>query len=230
MNIFSQSVDIEDDFKTPCYPKSAEAIAFIDAILEENFVFASLAPKERRTMIDAMKRQTVPPGTRIINQGETGDYFYVVEKGTVNFEVSDKHVGSCSRGGSFGELALLYDSPRAASCLAHTECELWKVDQKTFRYILANSTNSQKQDVHLILKKVPFLADLDVLDLSKLSDAFTTNSYPEGSRIINKGDKGENFYILQEGTAKVHEIGFGDSTYIGKTPSFLFPKHQSIWC
>lgn len=214
MNIFSQSLDIQADFKPSCYPKSAEAIAFIDTILEDNFVFTSLAPKERRTMIDAMQNETVPPGKRIINQGETGDYFYVIEKGTVNFEVNDNHVGSTSRGGSFGELALLYDSPRAASCLALSECTLWKVDQKTFRYILANSTSSQKQDVHHILKKVPFLADLDVLDLSKLSDSFITVNYPDGGRIINKGDKGENFYILQDGTAKVHEIGFGDSRYI----------------
>lgn len=222
MNIFSQSVDIQDDFQTPCYPKSAEAIAFIDAILEDNFVFSSLATRERRILIDAMKKEMVPPETRIINQGETGDFFYVVEKGTVNFEVSGKHVGSCSSGGSFGELALLYDSPRAASCVAHTECELWKVDQKTFRHILANSTNSQKQDVHHILTKVPFLAELDVLDLSKLSDAFTTVNFPEGGRIINKGDEGENFYILQEGTAKVHDIGFGDSNYVGTSPSFNF--------
>lgn len=216
MNIFSQSVDIQDDFKTPCYPKSAEAIAFIDAVLEENFVFSSLAAKERRTLIDAMQKEVVPQKTRIIKQGETGDFYYVVEKGIVNFEVNDEHVGSCSSGGSFGELALLYDSPRAASCLAHTECELWRVDQKTFRHILVNSTNSQKQDVHHILTKVPFLADLDVVDLSKLSDAFTTVNFPEGGRIIKKGDEGENFYILQEGTAKVHDIGFGDSNYVGK--------------
>jgi len=164
-------------------------------------------------MIDAMKSETVPVGHRIINQGETGDYFYVVEKGQVTFLVNDNDVGSCSGGGSFGELALLYDSPRAASCVAKTECELWKVDQKTFRYILANSTNSQKHDVHVILKKVPFLAELDKIDLIKLSDAFTSVTFPEGGRIINKGDEGENFYIIQEGTAKVHDIGFGDSTY-----------------
>ncbi|CAB9516569.1 Protein kinase 4 (Fragment) [Seminavis robusta] len=215
-NIFAQSLDIEAEtnFETPVFPKSATAIQFIDGIMEDNFVFASLAPKERRTMIDAMKCETVPAKTQIIKQGETGDYFYVVEQGTVNFEVDSVNVGSCSRGGAFGELALLYDSPRAATCLAHTECELWKVDQKTFRYILANSTNSQKKDVHHILQKVPFLTDLDKLDLIKLSDAFVAKSYPEGGRIINKGDVGENFYIIQEGTAKVHDIGFGDSASI----------------
>ena len=215
MNIFSKPVPVQENFITPCYPKSAEAMAFIDAILRENFVFTSLSQKERRTLIDAMKSETVPDQARIINQGETGDYFYVLESGTVNFLVNGNHVGSCSRGGSFGELALLYDSPRAASCIAAGECVLWKVDQNTFRHILANSTNSQKENVHHILKKVPFLAELYVLDLSKLSDVFKTVHFSEGDRIINKGDEGESFYILEEGTAKVHDIGFGDSQYIG---------------
>jgi protein kinase A len=216
-NIFSQSLDIEaDDFQTPVFPKSAAAIQFIDGTLEGNFVFASLAPKERRTMIDAMQCETVPTGTQIIKQGETGDYFYVVETGTVNFEVDGAQVGSCSRGGSFGELALLYDCPRAATCVAQSECELWKVDQKTFRHILANSNSSQKKDVHHVLQKVSFLADLDKLDLDKLSNAFTAVTFPEGGRIIKKFDVGENFYIVQEGTAKVHDIGFGDSTSVEK--------------
>lgn len=214
-NIFAVSLDIAGgNFQTPCYPKSDAAIQFIDAILEDNFVFANLSPKERRLLIDAMLMDTFPARTIIIKQGETGDFFYVVEEGQVDIEVDGSKVGSCKRGGSFGELALLYDSPRAASCVAQTECHVWKVDQKTFRYILANSTNTQKKDVHHILKKVPFLADLDMMDLSKLSDAFTTVHYPEGGRIINKGDVGENFYIIQEGTAKVHDIGFGESTYI----------------
>lgn len=214
-NIFSQPLDMEKEhYTTPFYPKSEEDCQFIDSVLEDNFVFANLAPKERRTLIDAMRMETVQPGTVIITQGETGDYFYVVEEGAVDFEVNGNKVGSCDRGGSFGELALLYDCPRAATCSAQTECKVWKVDQKTFRYILANSTNTLQKDIHDVLRKVPFLSELDNRDLLKISDAFTSTSFPEGERMINKGDAGENFYIIREGTAKVHDIGFGDSQYV----------------
>jgi CRP-like cAMP-binding protein/tRNA A-37 threonylcarbamoyl transferase component Bud32 len=213
-NIFAQPLDMHEGFQTPRYPKSDAAIQFIDAALEDNFIFASLSPKERRLLIDAMLMDTVPAGTIIIKQGETGDFFYVVDEGQVSFAVDNQHVGSCGRGGSFGELALLYNCPRAATCLANTACRLWKVDQKTFRYMLANNTNTQQKDVHDVLRKVPFLSELDNRDLIRISDALTTASFPEGERIINKGDVGEVFYIIREGTAKVHEIGFGDSTYI----------------
>jgi len=213
-NIFAAPIDLKEKFETPRYPKSDAAVQFIDAALEDNFIFASLSEKERRLLIDAMMMETVPAGTVIIKQGETGDFFYVVEEGHVSFAVDNQHVGSTGRGGSFGELALLYNCPRAATCLANTACRLWKVDQKTFRYMLANNTNSQQKDMNDVLRKVPFLAELDDHDLLRISDALTSATFPEGERIINKGDVGEVFYIIREGTVKVHDIGFGDSTYV----------------
>ncbi|KAL7579025.1 hypothetical protein ACA910_019067 [Epithemia clementina (nom. ined.)] len=213
-NIFAPSIDVKEEYQTPRFPKSDAAIQFIDTALEDNFIFASLSPHERRLLIDAMVLESVPAGTVIIKQGEVGDFFYVVEEGHVSFAVDNQHVGSTGRGGSFGELALLYNCPRAATCLANTACRLWKVDQKTFRYMLANNTNAQQKDINDVLRKVPFLAELDDRDLLKISDALTTVTFPEGERIINKGDVGEVFYIVREGTVKVHDIGFGDSTYV----------------
>lgn len=213
-NIFAAPIDFSQNFQTPRYPKSLTAVTFIDSSLEDNFIFASLSRKERRLLIDAMVMETVPAGTLIIKQGEVGDFFYVVEDGHVSFAVDNQHVGSCGKGGSFGELALLYNCPRAASCLANTVCRLWKVDQKTFRYMLANNTNAQQKDINEVLRKVPFLSELDDHDLMRVSDALTSVTFPEGERIINKGDIGEVFYIIREGTTKVHDIGFGDSTYV----------------
>jgi|UPI000581A41D CRP-like cAMP-binding protein/tRNA A-37 threonylcarbamoyl transferase component Bud32 len=213
-NIFAAPIDLTERYQTPRYPKSDAAVQFIDSALEDNFIFASLSSTERRLLIDAMMMEQVPAGTVIIKQGETGDFFYVVEEGHVSFAVDNQHVGSTGRGGSFGELALLYNCPRAATCLANTVCRLWKVDQKTFRHMLANNTNTQQKDINDVLRKVPFLAELDDRDLLRISDALTSVTFPEGERIINKGDVGEVFYIIREGSTKVHDIGFGDSTYV----------------
>lgn len=213
-NVFAQPIDFSEEFVTPHYPKSEESINFIDSSLADNFIFASLTPQERRSLIDAMMNENVAAGTIIIQQGDIGDYFYVVAEGHVSFTVDGNHVGACSRGASFGELALLYNCPRAATCIAQTECNMWKVDQKTFRFMLANNTANQQNDIHAILRKVPFLTELDNRVLVKISDALTTVTFPEGERIINKGDVGEVFYILREGNVKVHDIGFGDSRYV----------------
>lgn len=213
-NVFAQALDLTADYVTPHFPKSEDAIKFIDSSLADNFIFASLTSKERRLLIDAMMIETVQAGTIIIQQGDIGDYFYVVEDGHVSFSVDGNHVGACTRGASFGELALLYNCPRAATCVANTDCHLWKVDQKTFRYMLANNTATQQKDINDVLRKVPFLSELDDRSLLKVSDALTTVQFPENERIINKGDVGEVFYIIREGTVKVHDIGFGDSQYV----------------
>jgi len=213
-NVFAEPLDMSEDFVIPNFPKSDTSIKFIDDSLADNFIFASLTKEERRLLINAMKADTVPSGTVIIQQGEVGDYFYVVEDGNISFAVDGNHVGACQRGASFGELALLYNCPRAATCIANTDCKLWKVDQRTFRYMLANNNASQEKEVLDVLRKVQFLADLDKELLVKIADALTTVSFQRGDRIINKGDVGEVFYILKEGKVKVHDIGFGDSQYV----------------
>jgi cAMP-dependent protein kinase regulator len=39
-------------------------------------------------------------------------------------------------GDAFGELALLYNAPRAANITADTECVLWSLDRETFNHIV----------------------------------------------------------------------------------------------
>jgi len=213
-NVFAEPINFSDDYTVPHFPKSEEAVKFIDTSLADNFIFASLSSKERRLLIDAMMLDSVPAGTIIIQQGDIGDYFYVVEEGHVSFAVDGNHVGACTRGASFGELALLYNCPRAATCLANTDCRLWKVDQKTFRYMLANNQANQQKDIQDVMRKVPFLSELEDNILSRIADALTTVSFHDGERIINKGDVGEVFYIMRDGQVKVHDIGFGDSQYV----------------
>jgi len=217
-NVFAQPIDMSADYVAPRYPKSADAVRFIDNALADNFIFASLTIEERIHMINAMKATSVEAGTSIITQGDIGDYFYVVEEGSVTFTVDGNHVGGCSTGATFGELALLYDCPRAATCLANTDCKLWSVDQRTFRQLLANSNASQQKDTVDVLRKVKFLADLeDDAMLIKIADALATLKFNKGDKIINKGDVGEVFYIVKDGSVKVHDIGFGDSQFVDQT-------------
>lgn len=212
-NVFSQPIDLSEDFTPPSYPKSPAAVDFISESLADNFIFASMTQEERRLIIEAMESVTVEAGTAIITQGEVGDYFYILAEGKISFVVDGNHVGGAARGASFGELALLYNCPRAATCMATSDCSLWKVDQRTFRYMLANNTASAQSDVLDVLRKVGFLADLDDAMMMKVVDALTTVSFQAGERIINKGDAGEVFYILKEGQAKCTDIGFGDSRF-----------------
>ena len=209
VNVHGKSLHI------PSYEKSDRVIKFLtDALTSDsNFLFSSLSSDELGLLINAMAPHECTSETLIIKQGDIGDYFYVVEEGKVDFQVDGNSVGNCGRGASFGELALLYDSPRAATCVADTDCKLWKVDQHTFRYMLAKQQANQNKQINEILVKVPFLSELEDQALSKIIDALTTVHFKKGDFIFKKGEVGDMFYILEKGTAKVHDIGFGDTKF-----------------
>ncbi|GKY97108.1 hypothetical protein MPSEU_000669200 [Mayamaea pseudoterrestris] len=217
----AQHVDVsgsKDDSQTvslPVYEKSQASVAFLTQALssDSNFLFSSLSPNELHLLIGAMAPCSAKADTMIIQQGDIGDYFYVLEIGRVDFIVDGNLVGHCGSGASFGELALLYDAPRAATCKAHLDCQLWKVDQHTFRYMLAKTQANQNSHIHSILRKVPFLSELEDSALSKIIDALVTVKFHKNDEIFRKGQVGDKFYILEKGKARIHEIGFGDTKF-----------------
>lgn len=213
--VATPQVDLQAAFQPPVYPKTAAQEEFLLTVLQDNFLFMDLSSPEMTQLVNAMQKQTVSAETVIIQQGDVGDYYFIVENGTVDFILDDtKCVGHCQRGGSFGELALLYDSPRAVSCVAKSETvDLWKVDQHTFRYMLAHYAQQHCSSTKELLRKIPIFKDLDENDLNRFTNSLTTVHWKKDARIVQKGQPGQVFYIMQEGHAKIHDIGLGDSNF-----------------
>jgi len=209
--IYSQPLDLESEFEIPSYPKSLEQVQFLEQTLQDNFLFMDLENSEREALIGALQSESAQAGTNVITQGDLGDYFYIVESGTIDFIVDGNNVGSCHAGASFGELALLYDSPRAATCRANTNVELWKVDRNTFRHMLARHDRDNQNKMEDLIRAVPMFKDLDKTTVSRFVKSLTPVHWKEGTRIVQKGEEGSVFYIIQEGNVKVHDIGLGDS-------------------
>lgn len=213
-SIVGLGIDVNCSFEHPSFLKTDEELAFIDHALGDNFIFSSLNADERHQLMDAMENEMAPAGTEIIKQGDSGDFFYIVQKGDVDFIADGASVGACGAGDSFGELALLYKAPRAATCLARTDCSLWKVDQYTFRHLLARQAHAQEQSLRGVLKKIELFSHLRTARLYQFADALTPVRFEEGERIVTKGDEGLVFYVIQEGIVKLHDIGLGESQFI----------------
>ena len=109
-----------------------------------NVLFQHLESDELRDVLDAMFPVNPKGGDVIIQQGDEGDNFYVVGTGDTTVEIEQdgdvNTVAEIGKGGSFGELALIYGTPRAATIRAKTDCELWAIDRDTYRRILMGST------------------------------------------------------------------------------------------
>ena len=96
-----------------------------------HFLFETLPEKELTKIIDCMKPMEAQAGQVVIKKGDPGDLFYCLYSGTASACIEDDvEVMSYVKGACFGELALLYNCPRAASVIARTECSLWTLDLK----------------------------------------------------------------------------------------------------
>jgi len=194
---------IKDDWKPPFIAKTPEQLTRLSNSVVKNFLFSSLDEDSLNTVIGALEEVKHPAGTEVIKQGDEGDYFYVVESGTVNFFVNGEKVNNSGPGSSFGELALMYNSPRAATAIAETDLVLWALDRLTFRRILLAKTSKKRQLYESFLKEVPVLSRLSLFERSKLADALETESYKPGEVIIKEGEVGENFYLIIKGEADI---------------------------
>lgn len=157
-------------------------------------------------IIDCMKPTFASAGETVIRQGELGDLFFCLESGNASAAVNGAEVMRYESGGCFGELALIYNSPRAASVTALTACKLWTLDLRTFRYILATTSSSKMVTRCEFLKKCSFLDPLSNEQISKLAGALETITFDDGDYIVRQGDVADSFFIIEEGAVKCTQI------------------------
>ncbi|ORZ21517.1 cyclic nucleotide-binding-like protein [Absidia repens] len=200
------------DFVKTVIPKTTEQCDRIRFSVGNNFLFKHLDEEQAQDVVDAMAEKHVATGDTIIEQGAVGDYFYIVESGTFdcfikqNNSVEQLKVVSYEAGGSFGELALMYNAPRAATIIATSPSVVWALDRITFRTILMEHTSRKRRMYESFLEEVPLLMSLKSYERHKIADALESVYYDDGQTVIKQGDVGDQFYIIESGDAVFYKL------------------------
>ncbi|NXD41645.1 KAP0 kinase, partial [Copsychus sechellarum] len=220
-------------------PKDYKTMAALAKAIEKNVLFTHLDDNERSDIFDAMFPVTYIAGETVIQQGkcqgDEGDNFYVVDQGEMDVYVNSEWATSVGEGGSFGELALIYGTPRAATVKAKTNVKLWGIDRDSYRRILmastpqnlAGNTLRKRNMYEKFLSKVSILESLDKWERLTVADALEPVLFEDGQKIVVQGEPGDEFFIILEGTAAVLqrrseneefvEVGrLGPSDYFGE--------------
>ncbi|TMW67765.1 hypothetical protein Poli38472_007437 [Pythium oligandrum] len=132
----------------PATQCSMEEYRFLLETLSEHPLFSELDDRAKALAVRKCFPLNFRQGTTILKQGDSGDYFYVVESGrceiarkkpNVREAVVDRVIG---RGASFGEAALLYNSRRGASVRAVEDTKVWCMDRAAFLTITRSGSTA----------------------------------------------------------------------------------------
>lgn len=190
-------------FSPVVIPKSEEQKQKLHEVLQQCILFETLDHDSLDIIIGAMAERRVDAGERIINEGETGDVMFVIEQGSCDcfkqLDGQEEAVKHCGAGDYFGELALLYNCPRAASVVAREASQIWQLDRDTFNHVVRDASIAKREKYESFLSQVPVLDALGPYERAQLADALKTELVTAGTTVLRQGEEGKLFYIVEDG-------------------------------
>lgn len=215
----------------PPSPKTEQERTLMGEALKKNDnlqTMVTLDADRINQIVDVAWKESVKTGQNIIEEGDlVADYFYIVQEGTFEILVSNatnegdnnarsaesvskensKIVSTVTKGGSFGELALLYLVPRAATVKATSEGTLWVIDRQNFKSILMKVSESKIGEYVKYLDRVDILNPLLADEKKALAQALVEMHFTKDEVILQEGEPGNTFYILYDGAVSVVKGG-----------------------
>jgi len=94
------------------------------ALLHAVPALAVLPPPVLERLVQSLVPRTVAPGDDVFREGDSGDMFWVIERGQAVVTSEGRFLNELRVGDSFGEIALLRDIPRTATVSAANDSEL----------------------------------------------------------------------------------------------------------
>jgi putative ABC transport system ATP-binding protein len=111
--------------------------------------FAGLTPDMLTKVAEKMVKELFNTGDVIIRQGEEGDKFYLIRRGSVDVIIDEgtPHEARLilKEGDFFGEKALITGQPRSATIRAREQVEVYSLDKTSFQDAIAASESFKKQ-------------------------------------------------------------------------------------
>jgi CRP-like cAMP-binding protein len=167
-------------------------------------------------------RTQAKAGTDVIRQGDTGDLFYVIERGEAEVLIGGYPVARLHRGAGFGERALLRQTVRSATVRALSDLELWSLGRDDFLMVMtgqrpdddraARPLRTHAEDIGSVpLAEV--LADLSQLAgasrerLERLAASTTREQFQPGDAVLSEGEAADAVYVVLAGRALVSVAG-----------------------
>ncbi len=196
----------------------AEGRGKLVGLLHGVTLFRGLDLASIEDLASRLRHQLAGPGQEIINQGDPGDRFYVIESGTAEVLVDQYRIGELGAGRWFGERALLRVTPRSATVRAIDEMSLQGLERSDFLQAMtgleidANANNMplltqatrDPADIPVVelLGALTPLASADGPGLERLAERASRARFAAGEAVITVGEESDAVYVVLAGKAE----------------------------
>ena len=219
-------------------PKTDEQIQALTEAMKSSSVFAALGARRIQEAIDKMKEVSCAAKQVVFEQGDAGDAVYIVETGEYGVHIKqagDRPVKKYKAGDVFGEVALLYNSPRQETVKCKAAGTLWKLQRKTFQHMMSTASKAKTDTATIALRSSQLLGGLTEEQIELVASELETIELEPGEVVGYEGKLAEAFYIVARGGVVLTRERYADGDEFDEEVGRLdapavFGEHSLDWC
>lgn len=172
-------------------------------------IFRGLPAERFKDLLLVVRKETFQRGEVIIRKGTPGDKFFVIVLGNVSVEgvehAQDKVYGTYEY---FGEISLLFDTPRTATVVAATTVEAYSIAKDPFLRLIRGTpvetairTIAANRDglTWSVIRSNPALKDLASSQITRLESMIEPFVVSAGEAVLSEGRIPEAVLLIAEG-------------------------------
>ena len=166
-------------------------------IISKHFFLQTLNHQAKNEICISMSLYFLKGGKTLYTQGNPGNFWYIVHSGELNRYMDDKLIAKIGPGDSFGEHALMNNSPRSNTVVSVSDCKLWVLKRQVFKKILEFIFTSNYEQNMKFLNGINIPLDSTIKSI--MANNLIQEIYDQGKYIFKEGEFGNCMYIIKEG-------------------------------
>jgi len=183
--------------------KGRETQNLIKIAMERDGLCALLEEPELETILETMEYFEFRAGELIVEEGKTGNTFFVTQTGRLEVSVNGKVCNTIGHGKAFGGRSLLYNCPRTATVKALEACGVWGANGTTFHKVLQENAQKHYSENRSFLDSIRLFDGLSDKQKGRVGEAAFTEVFQAGARVVTEGDMTSVIYLVKTGELKM---------------------------
>lgn len=129
--------------------------------------------------------------------------FFIIHEGSVQVEIGGNPQKTLSRGNYFGELALLYASPRSASIKTLEPSRFWCITRSVFKKTMEEILQKNYGLAKAYINKLHLFGFLTESQKDSVAYSMLILKYSDSEIIFKENDDANSFFIITQGKVSI---------------------------